>query len=1353
MKFDYTVSFGFHQARRPPCYERIIRRKKNPFFTNCDTVVAEIHYVYDIFGLGSITAAYDGEGNLIASYAYGYGLLSQTDGAGNAAYYGYDHLGSTVVMTDAAGGVVNQYAYDPYGGSLYKNEAISNPFQFVGEFGVATGMNDSLISMRARWYDPALGRFVSEDPIGLGGGINLYQYAINSPMRYIDPSGNIGINTNCNPDPNDNNKKNEKKKKDDDDQDPPKPNPQPVFEPGTMQNDRAKNTAGPPGTRDIGNFMLGLDLVLGVGLLGLTVFQPELAPVTVPFGLLLISPSLFGSQQTQSNALQSQLYNNINIFVESVSIPETIAGAMSDDSPTGIVAMASSITQCPTPPPPPPPPVPPPGPPGGGASVPRSVDPNEIRGPYGYGEDGWIIGSETLAYEIHFENDAIATAPAQRVDIEQYLDKNLEWSTLEFTGFGFADVYVALPAGSWSVNEIVEMTVTPLGSDEPVMIHVEVLAGIDLTTGRIYASFQTVDPESPWGLPPFDVNVGFLLPTLLDASKNPVDFRGMGFLSYVVNTKSGLVTNDTIKSVAKIQFDFDEIIYTNQIDPHDPSKGTDPDKECRLTIDKDTPTSSVIALPEITDTRRFTASWEGNDIGSGIAYYDIYVSVDGGEYELWQKQTPETSAEFTGQNGKTYAFVSVATDNVGFTEAIRLTSDTVTTLDVEETPPDAPANAAAEATSSSEILVSWELSENTDLYNIYRSTTETEEFVLVASVEDLFFADTELTAKTTYYYRIYAYNTETELESENYAAVSATTLKATTDKPEFPSIIVTTWDDVVDEFDGHISLREAILYASPGDIILLDLEAPVILELLDGEFFIDKSITIQSVGASFIIKAAGNSRVFNIASGVTVTLIGLAITGGVTDGNGGAISNAGELYLYDCDITGNEAKRGGGIASTGTTTIIGGTISGNTSHSYGGGVYVQSGITTITDCIITGNKMAPVPVAGGAVSGGSGGGVYNAGTLFVTGGEITNNKAPLFSGGGLSNEGKATIENCLVARNSAEWAGGVSNSNHGTMTIIGGEKGTIEENMAKQGYGGIGNAGNLTLIDVPVKNNTAHKLGGGLGNNTGTVTLQGTTDISKNFSDDEYKDIWTKTGSAETWYNTTIAPASASFVPVAPVYEISAPTEGELFAKTLTYWEFSAVSISSAPIKDWEINWGDGSENTVVLGGPRSRINVTHYFCVAGTYSVTIKTTDFDGVVNTITIGTYTIKERVVEPLVVESFAWVEPELAFGFDTQEFSLLEEPAMVSFAAPLPFAGENRIENYLADLAETMRQRQMLDLDQLRSSGQKADNIAFSDLVWADDDIFGDEWINFSEPEESDFWNEVFENDLLLLKTGV
>jgi len=76
-----------------------------------------------------------------------------------------------------------------------------------------------------------------------------------------------------------------------------------------------------------------------------------------------------------------------------------------------------------------------------------------------------------------------------------------------------------------------------------------------------------------------------------------------------------------------------------------------------------------------------------------------------------------------------------------------------------------------------------------------------------------------------------------------------------------------------------------------------------------------------------------------------------------------------------------------------------------------------------------------------------------------------------------------------------------------------------------------------------------------------------------------------------------------------------------------------------------------------------------------------------------------------------------------------------------------------EDYLSDLMEIMRQRQMLDLDQLRGAGKKSDSVAFADLIWADDELFGDEWLDFSDQDETGFWNEAFENDLLLLKTGV
>src|SRR5262249_4952694 len=66
-----------------------------------------------------------------------------------------------------------------------------NLFQYVGEFGV-TEEGTQLLQMGLRYYSPKESRFVGPDPIGLFGGVNLYTYASNCPVSFIDPQG-----TNC----------------------------------------------------------------------------------------------------------------------------------------------------------------------------------------------------------------------------------------------------------------------------------------------------------------------------------------------------------------------------------------------------------------------------------------------------------------------------------------------------------------------------------------------------------------------------------------------------------------------------------------------------------------------------------------------------------------------------------------------------------------------------------------------------------------------------------------------------------------------------------------------------------------------------------------------------------------------------------------------------------------------------------------------------------------------------------------------------------------------------------------------------------------------------------------------------
>ncbi len=145
------------------------------------------HYIYD--AAGNLLAEADGNKSITRYYIHGLGLMAMVDAQTNQLYvYHFDGTGHTVAMTDADQAIVNRYAYDPYGRILGKEEAIVQPFTYVGQAGVMTEV-DGLYYMRARYYDPSTGRFISEDPIGFAGGIYLYAYVGGNPISRIDPTG------------------------------------------------------------------------------------------------------------------------------------------------------------------------------------------------------------------------------------------------------------------------------------------------------------------------------------------------------------------------------------------------------------------------------------------------------------------------------------------------------------------------------------------------------------------------------------------------------------------------------------------------------------------------------------------------------------------------------------------------------------------------------------------------------------------------------------------------------------------------------------------------------------------------------------------------------------------------------------------------------------------------------------------------------------------------------------------------------------------------------------------------------------------------------------------------------------
>lgn len=103
--------------------------------------------------------------------------------AGGIYFYHYDQNGNVIALTDAKGEVVNQYVYGPFGKAIQKKEKVQNPFQYTGrEWEDSFG----LYYYRARYYDPAIYRFISEDLIK---NENLYVYADNDPVNRVDPFG------------------------------------------------------------------------------------------------------------------------------------------------------------------------------------------------------------------------------------------------------------------------------------------------------------------------------------------------------------------------------------------------------------------------------------------------------------------------------------------------------------------------------------------------------------------------------------------------------------------------------------------------------------------------------------------------------------------------------------------------------------------------------------------------------------------------------------------------------------------------------------------------------------------------------------------------------------------------------------------------------------------------------------------------------------------------------------------------------------------------------------------------------------------------------------------------------------
>jgi RHS repeat-associated protein/uncharacterized repeat protein (TIGR01451 family) len=570
------------------------------------------NYLVDPTGIGNVVAAYNGTGSLIANYAYGLGLVSQS-GPRGTGFYDFDASGSAVGITGSSGSYVNRYSYLPFGETTTLLASLPNPFTFAGSAGGIAG-DSGLVYLRSRFYDPSLGQFASNDSLGLAGGdANVRRYVQNAPTTFADPTG-TGSGCGCS-------------------------TPFLGAMPRTLNNQLLGQDLGyydAHGLAPQHEYFLNPDgSYFGVDGLVKQTSNPTAYTPLVGFEdpEILTQARELADAFTKGSAHDNSRYD---VFMGFSGQPFATDRGSNCQTYANLVveyyillggrakwydpAYYNEVKKWPA------------------IKAVLSTDPNALVGPAGYGSQAFAQPIEHFAYTIDFENDG--TAAAQNVSVTEQLDPNLNWSTFQLGSFGFGPINVTVPPGLTDYETTVAYQNTDCSS-----LKVQVAADFNVQTGLLSVTFTSIDPLT--GQAPAGVFDGFLPP-------NNSSNVGEGYVQYTIQPKAGLATGATINQQASVVFDINAPISTNT---------------AVNTIDTTVPTSSVAALPATVTTPNFTVKWSGSDgNGSGIAGYNVYVSDNGGAYALWQSNTTNTSATYAGQVGHTYSFYSVATSNVGLVQ-------------------------------------------------------------------------------------------------------------------------------------------------------------------------------------------------------------------------------------------------------------------------------------------------------------------------------------------------------------------------------------------------------------------------------------------------------------------------------------------------------------------------------------------------------------------------------------------------------------------------------------------------------------------------------------------------------------
>jgi RHS repeat-associated protein len=178
-------------------YDALRRCRIRQEWDGTGNLLKTTRYIYD--GMRVIQER-DGNNQAQATYIWGQDLSGSLEGAGGigglvaridsggTTYYHCDGSGNVTALVNADQKVVARYVYDPFGNLLGSEgpQAEANSYRFSSK---SLDQTTGLCYYGFRWYDPNLQRWINRDPIGENGGINLYEFVGNDPVKYVDPLG------------------------------------------------------------------------------------------------------------------------------------------------------------------------------------------------------------------------------------------------------------------------------------------------------------------------------------------------------------------------------------------------------------------------------------------------------------------------------------------------------------------------------------------------------------------------------------------------------------------------------------------------------------------------------------------------------------------------------------------------------------------------------------------------------------------------------------------------------------------------------------------------------------------------------------------------------------------------------------------------------------------------------------------------------------------------------------------------------------------------------------------------------------------------------------------------------------